>query len=241
MLFYIYRFEKNKLTELRLWFISRYILDNLGAGSVFVDDLSRLAKLSSRYLLRICSNSVFFIRIKNGNLYYRSVTGLGRIFGLPKSLIRGEKITKTFTSQFTSNKKMQAYICKVYMELNRDKRFKGKLTKGNTTYQAMANYFRISRKTAITNINNSTAKKYCDSRLFPEIKFANKKEFGKWLTKNMGTRLAGYLVENNPFSYYPKKTKNGYILAQQLPNRYKFTGLYLLRPKKRGKSKLKPH
>ncbi len=231
LLFHFYRFHKNEITEIRLWFIARNILDVKGIGFVDIKELAKLADVKIPYLKMICRKSIQFNGLYKNRLYYKSQNKLMRLHKLyiSKGKIRQEKITKKFSKLFTSKKTFEGYVCKCYMENDLDKRFNNKITKGRICYQTMADYFNITRRTAISNIMASDSKKSKNIISYPYYRFKNKGEFTNWMIHNMETVINGHRVEDNPFSYYIGRIdKNNYCLIQHLPNIYKFTGFLLV-------------
>lgn len=147
---------------------------------------------------------------------------------LNRGKIRGEKITRKLINQLKTKKGFQAFITKCYAECDIDKKYKIKITKGRISYQNIADYFNVSRVTTINNIKQSGAKLYKNIRMYPNIKFKTKSEFYYWLTQNLSNKIGDYVMENNPNSYRLKFINGYYILTQEMPNIYKFTGVYLV-------------
>ena len=229
ILFHFYREHKECITELRIWLIARYILDTNGSGKASFDELKKISNLSSDYLLRICKKTGFFWGIKKEIVYYKSANRIAKKHRINiKRKIRGDKFTKKFIKQFISKKKFLGFITKAYFEIDLDKKFKNKITKGRIGYQNTANHFNISKLTAITNIKNSNAKVFKNIKEFKNIRFKTKNEFGNWLLNNMESEINGYIISKNPNSYRIKFDPKGYYLTQQLPNIYKFTGVFLV-------------
>jgi len=115
------------------------------------------------------------------------------------------------------------------MENDLNKKYKHKITKGRISYQIMADYFGISRRTAISNIKMSDAKYSTNIVPYPTYKFKSKTEFSNWLLHNMDRIINSHRVSDNLSSYYIRKNgKNNYHLIQTLPNIFKFTGFLLV-------------
>ncbi len=231
LLFHFYRFHKEEITDVRLWFISRNILDTKGGGYVDIKELSKLADIEIAYLRKICRRSNLFGGMDKYRVYYRSQNKLMRMHKLyiSKGKIRQEKITKKISRMFKSKKVFEGYISKCYMENDLNKKYGYKITAGRISYQIMADYFGISRRTSISNIKMSNAKYSTNIVSYPNYRFKSKKEFFNWLLHNMDRIINGHRVGNNLNSYYVRKNgKNNYYLIQTLPNIYKFTGFLLV-------------
>ncbi len=242
VLFHYYKHHKYEMTAFWLWFISRYILDNQGTGYVDLKKLNRLAQLKPDYAIRICQKSELFRAIHDNRLYYTSIRGVysKHRLKLTGSYLRGELISKIFIKTIRNQTAFKGYICKCYAEMDLDKKYRYKITKGRIGHQAIAKFFDINRKTVITNLNLAKAKSKKNIRHFKSIKFIYAFEFGTWLLHNMDTRLGGHfrntkagghIIENNPNSYFVKKnnTGRGYYLIQVMPNIYRFTGVFFTR------------
>jgi len=228
IIFHIYRNHKQELTSFRAWFVARYIIDISGTGYAVTEDVCRAVNMKSEHLLRKCKKSCLFSGGTSDRLYYKSLIKLLREHKLPHKLcIRGEKLTKVFMKQFREKKTFISYITKCYVERDLDPRWKKRITRGRISYQAVADYFKISRKTAITNIKRSIPKRYKNRRRYYHIKFNYKKQLGNWILNNMKTIIDGRRVEDNPNSYQVEWKNGSYILVQDLPNIYKFTGVFL--------------
>lgn len=221
LLFHFYKNHKNLMTDLRIWIISRNIADN-GSGKVLIADVAKIAKIKAEYLKAISKNSPLFHGYWLGNLYYVSAHKICKNHSITKK-IRRELLNASFINQFKSKKMFEGFITKCYVEQDIDKKNKG-LTKGKISYQMAADGLGISRLTAITNLKKSTAKKIPNTIEYPNITFANKKEFGNWLLKNMSTKIGQYIISKNPKSYKIKFNGSNYHLVQELPNRYRLTG-----------------
>jgi len=187
LLFHFYRHHKKEVTATRLWFIARNILDIKGGGYVDIKELSKLADIEIVYLRKICRRSNLFGGMDKYRVYYRSQNKLMRLHKLyiSKGKIRQEKITKKFSRMFRSKKVFESYISKCYMENDLNKKYKHKITKGRISYQIMADYFGISRGTAISNIKMSDAKYSTNIVSHPTYKFKSKNEFSNWLLNNV--------------------------------------------------------
>ena len=115
------------------------------------------------------------------------------------------------------------------MENDLDKKYKYKVTRGRISYCIMADYFQISRNTAISNIKISNSKHDKNIIYYHKYKFKNEKEFRYWLNHNSELVINGYRVSDNFHSYRMKKIdENNYILIQQFPNIFQFTGFSLV-------------
>ena len=246
ILFHYYRHHKNEneMTAIRILFIAKNVVDEKRRGCVDINQLCKATGIQRPYLKKICRRSNLFRGVTSSDIYYSSTKKITRKHRLyfSKGKIRGEKLTKKFIKQFRNKKNFEGYICKCYMENDLDKkyRYKNKLTKGRIGYEMMAEYFKISRRTAISNIKISGAKKIknvVDYRYKNELIFKSYSKFNNWLLRNMETYIGGHVVGNNPKSYFLKKIgKNRYCLAQNLPLIFKFTGVFLANAGiKRGK------
>ena len=231
LLFHFYRHHKKEITDIRIWFISRNILDVRGGGYVDIKELSKLADIEIAYLRKICRSSNLFGGMDKCRVYYRSQNKLMRMHKLyiSKGKIRQEKITKKFSRMFKSKKAFEGYVCKCYAENDLNKKYKHKITKGRISYQIMANYFGISRGTAISNIQISDAKYSTNIVSHLNYRFKSKKEFFNWLLNNVDKIIDGHRVGDNLNSYYIRKNgKNNYHLIQTLPNIFNFSGFLLV-------------
>lgn len=113
ILFHFYRNHKDQITDLRLWFIARHILDETGKGWVSYAELSKTSKLTENYLVRICRKSKFFRQVSRLKIHYLSAYKIAKkhkvsIF----KKIRYEKLTKVFRNQFLTKKKFLGFITK---------------------------------------------------------------------------------------------------------------------------------
>jgi len=231
LLFHFYRHHKKEITEVRLWFIARNILDVKRGGYVNIKELSKSANIKTAYLKKICRRSNLFGGMDKCRVYYKSQNKLMRMHKLyiSKGKIRQEKITKKFSRMFKSKKAFESYISKCYMENDLNKKYKYKITKGRISYQIMADYFGISRGTAISNIGISDAKYSPNIVSYPTYRFKSKKEFSNWLLRNIDRIIDNHRVGDNLNSYYLRKIdRNNYCLTQTLPNIHKFTGFLLV-------------
>jgi len=91
LLFHFYRHHKKEITEIRLWFIARNVLDVKGGGYVDIRELSKLADIEIVYLRKICRRSNLFGGVDKYRVYYRSQNKLMRMH---KLYISKGKITK---------------------------------------------------------------------------------------------------------------------------------------------------
>lgn len=236
VLFHFYRHRKSKITELRLWFIAKYVIDHEGKGSVAIKQLAKISKLKTEYVRRLCRGStILFNGCSPNRAYYRSLRKVLKDCRLTRPLqIRGERLNQTFVKQLQNKKSFVGMISKFYVERDRNKKHR-KITNGRISYWNLAKYFGISRRTAIYNIKKSTAKGLKNRYHYPNITFQTKKDFEKWLLPNMGTKIGRYIVGENPNSYHPRWFQGKWVLAQDLPNIYQFTGVYLV-SRRRGTS-----
>jgi hypothetical protein len=237
ILFHYYRKHKNELTAFRLWFISRFIIDCDGSGSISIEQLANVSKLSLDYVRRYCKNSDMFRGTDSNKIYYCSLDSLLKKHHLTRRLqIRGERNNKPFVRQFQSKKMFIGYIIKCYVERDLSRKKPRNFTCGRISYQNIADYFNISRMTAITNLKIVKVKKFKNIRTFYDITFDNKKEYGYWLLINLGNKIGDYIVENNISSYQLRYINGKFVLVQHLPNIFKFTGTFL-KNRSRGNSK----
>jgi len=241
VVFHFLRYHKNKLTAFRLWFVARHCLDIKGAGYVQIEDLSRICGIDKKYLKRICTDSELFYGVDRYRVYY---CGIRRIINRHRlkfsaGKIRRDNLTKKFMAQFKSKQAFEGYICKCYMENDLDPKHKNKITKGRISYEMLAGFFKMSRRTACYCLKHSNAKANRNKKEIPSYVFDHKDGFGNWLLRNMDIVIGGHRIAENPCSYFLKWKKDGrYVLAQSLPNIYDFTGFSLVRARIiRGKSK----
>ena len=221
-------------------------MDIEGLGSADIPDVCRISGIKKENVVKLCRKSDLFVFFNKEKIYYQSQKKLfikHKLFLLKQ--FRVEKLTKVFIKQLGSKKTFEGYICKCYMErdLNLDRKIRGRASKGRISYQRMADYFNISRKTAITNIKRSTAKKFRRRRCYNQVKLKRKEDLGNYLLNNMDKTIDGRKIEDNPKSYCVEERDGRFFLAQDLPNYYKFTALFQIynRKKKRGKRKQPLH
>jgi hypothetical protein len=227
ILFHHYRFHKESLTALRIWLAGK-LLSPKQSGAIDLNELLKTGGVAKRYFIEsIYPNTNFFSGYDGKNIYLTSYSKIKKIHHLYRGLIRKEIMSKRFILQFRSKAKFEGYILKCYLEKDLRRKLK-RLTWGRISYGMVAEYFKISRRTVISLLKNSTARPLKNIRYFPQTRFKTKKEFRNWLLKNMNKRIDGYLVGDNPNSYGLYKTANDYYLIQRLPNMYRFTGVCLV-------------
>ncbi len=231
ILFHHYRQHKDSLTALRIWSIAKLISPKY-CGKVNLHEILNIVKISEYYFLKkILPQSEFFRALAGQTLYLNSYKKINKKHRLGKGVTRKEKMTKKFIGQFASKAKFKGYILKSYVEIDLQRKYKN-ITKGRISYAMVAKEFKISRRTAINILNNSTAKPLQNIKHFPQIRFKTRKEFGNWLLNNMDKYIDGYRVSDNSYSYRLFDSKNDYYLIQFLPNIYRFTGVCLVGRKK---------
>lgn len=210
------------MPDLRVWTIARCIVDK-NNGRAKIAEVAKIARLKESYTIRLCKKSPLFQGVGKNYLYYISADKLCKRHGIRKKT-RNDLMTEKFIGQFKSKQLFNAYIAKCYVERDTHKKLK-KITKGQISYQMLADGLGVSRTTAITLIKNSTAKVIKNTLEYRHITFKTRGEFSNWLLNNMGTKVGNYRVEGNPRSYRLKFNGTNYHLIQELPNIYKFTGL----------------
>ncbi|MDP2736492.1 MAG: hypothetical protein Q8O59_01760 [bacterium] len=226
ILFHHYRHHKESLTALRVWSVGK-LLSPKQSGWVNLNELLKTTNIAKRYFIEsIYPNTNFFRGYNGKNIYLTSYSKVKEIHHLKDGLIRKEKMSKRFIWQFRSKAKFEGYILKCYVEKDLRRKLK-RITWGRISYEMVANNFKITRRTAISLLKNSTARPLKNIRNFPNIRFKKKKELRNWLLKNMDKRIDGYLVGDNPNSYRLHETTKDYYLTQRLPNMYRFTGVCL--------------
>ena len=226
ILFHYYKKHKDALTLVRCWAIATF-MDARYAGYVELEPLLKYAGISKRYLKRVVKkDECLFRSVSDNRAYLNRIIAIKRTHRLPNEKIRRERMTKKFFQQFKTKKKFLGYICKCYMEQDLRERKPKNYTQGRISYEALAKSLNISRRTAISNLKNSTAKAYPNIRHFKNVRFANLREFGIWLNSNIDERINGQKVTGNLFGYRTAWDKKGgyYYLTRVMPNVYKFTG-----------------
>lgn len=228
--FHYQRYHKKDLTALRIWIVARNVLDTEGSGSVSLDRLAEACGMGKKYLKRICVCSELFNCVDSNTVRYRSTKAITRWHKLDiyRVRVRKEKVTKKFARQFKSKAGLEGYILKCYVEDDLNPKHKRRITRGRISYSMMAAHFGISEKTSWNLIKSSGAVSYRNVRDIPNNTFASLAEFESWRFHNMDKVINGHRIEENPFSYRVRRRNDGtYVLCQQLPNVYKFTGLSL--------------
>lgn len=225
ILFHFYKHHKDQLTLLRCWMIAD-CLDINAKGWVDIQTLITYARVSKKYIRKISKhNDSLFRSITADRAYLKSHRKILRNHKLYKYIkIRNEKINKKFFEQLKTKKRFEGYICKCYMERDLRKTKPKNYTQGRISYEMLAKEFNISRRTAISNLKKSTAKHYPNIRLFKNIRFKNKNEFGSWLINNIDNKINDHRIKENLFAYRMALDEKGYYLTRVLPNIYKFTG-----------------
>lgn len=241
VLYHFMRHHKDKLTEFRMWFVARHILDKNGEGKVSVAEMAKSCGIDKAYAKKLCTHSLLFRSAGSDMAYYRSQKIVIKNHRLNRFVgkIRRDKIIRRFLTQFKRKQSFEGYISKCYMESDLDPKYGKRITRGRISYEIMADFFKITRRTAISCMIHSTAKPSRNIREFPQYVFEEKEELKNWLLRHMDTVLDGHRISENPLSYFAKRRKDGrYVLAQSLPNIYRFTGFSLVDARAiRGKSK----
>lgn len=208
--------------------MSRYLLDIQGAGWVNIEDLSKAAMVTKKYLKAITRKSNLF-QISGDRLYYISgdeIIQHEKLNGYFKK-VRGERVTKRFSEQFYSNKGFTSYITKCFLENDLRKKQRN-ITKGRISKNRVAKFFNIAKQTAIDNAKCAKVKPIENIKEHRQFKFRNKIEFGVWMTQNMEIEIDGRKISDNPRSFFLKKIdRKNYCLAQRCINIYRFTGVSL--------------
>ncbi len=234
LLFHFYKSHKNIMTEFRIWFVARHVIDNKGSGKADIKKISRVLNLQPPYIRRICNNSSLFISIHKNDIYYVSIHRLIEEHELSSKgfTIRGEKINTRYRAYFASKKNFVGYITKCFVENDLNHRFKKRqITKGRIGTYKIAECLNISRTTVISNIKISDAKLHKHIIEHKNINFRTFDEYKNgWLLENMDRIVGGYRIGNNLNSYFLKKdyARNIFYLTQTLPHFYEFTGIYLV-------------
>jgi hypothetical protein len=223
--FYFYKNGKDLITLLRCWLIA-FCLDYNAKGYVDTQSLVKHARISKKYLKSMLSRkNEFFRSVTNDRVYLKSLYIISKNNKIGWIRRNREEITnKKFFEQLQSKKAFEGYLCKCYMEMDLRERKPKNLTRGRISYEMLAKEFKISRRTAISNIKISTAKIFPNILHFKNTRFRNKKEFSNWLLNNIGRKLQGYVVKGDLSGYRLTRDETGYYLTRVLPNIYKYTG-----------------
>lgn len=230
-LFKIYSMRKQYLTPLRLWLIARFVLDEKGTGCVDTNRLCARSCIKKKYFRRKCIQSGFFREIGRST-YYVSSKNLHRKFDIRRSVNRGERKYK-LNKYFKNKKSLVGYITKCFFENDLDERYE-QITNGRISVGCAASRLEISENTVRSNLRASDAKKF-DNIKFLNVRFENKKEFSSWLLENADKIVDGKKVEDYFPCFFIRRLKSHYQLCVRKPHIFKFTGVYLDGPYKRGK------
>lgn len=234
--FHHYRYHKESLTALRAWLAGK-LLSPKQSGAVSLDELLKMTDISKYYFLKSVYPKFDFFRGYDGkNVYLTSYSKIKKIHRLKYGLIRKEKMSKRFIGQFISKAKFGGYILKCYVEKDLRRKLK-RLTWGRISYEMVAEYFKITRRTAISLLKKSTARPLKNIRHLQQTRFKTKKEFSNWLLNNMDKIINGYRVGDYLKSFGLIETADDYYLIQRLPNIYRFTGVCLTGKKMSGRKK----
>lgn len=232
-LYHFYIKHRNLMTEFRAWFVCRHILDPTGSGRVDKNKLLGILKGNHRHLLRECKSSNMFHYVGD-KIYYLSWIKLCKKHKLRygHGKCRYQQITQEIYWLIANNTRFKSFIVRCYAEsdINTKSKAKRKITLGRISYAMLAEKFNISSRTAETMIKISNARKISNIRCYPWINIET--PLSNWLLQNMDKVIDGKImdkVEDNPGSYYLKKTRSRNILCRRSPNFYRFTGLKQVR------------
>ena len=232
LLFEVYKNHKERVNELRLWFIARNIIDQEWIWFVEPKSLSKVSKLKLDSVLRISRKSIFFIKTDKNKIYYVSNNVICKNLGLVflDWRYRVDRLWPNFIKQLQSLRKFKWFILKCFVESQLDKKTRYKISKWRISYNFLSQYFWISRRSAFYLINLSSAKPMPQIIIHKNIVFKEIKELWPWLLDNMNNYINWIKVSDAVWSFLVAKAdKDKYYLRQVLPHRYKFTGVSLAR------------
>ncbi len=232
VLFHFYQHHKNLVGPLRIWFICRHILNPTGTGCVDTDQLIKFTGDNLRHTIRSCRKSGLFSGIGHKKIYYLSWKAICKLHKLRMNgtLKRKQRLNKGLLELLNNNTKFKALIIRLYAECDLDRKYKRKITVGRLSYTKMAKKFNVSKRTIIYQIQISKAKIIPNTRVYQNIEI--KTTLSNWILINMDTVVDDQIkdrVGDNPYAYSIQVKNEKNYLMRTLPNRFKFTGISLVR------------
>lgn len=234
LLFHYCKHHKKSIGALQIWFICRYVLDPAGNGWINTPLLMKFTKDNLRLTIQKCRQSELFTQVGAQKIYYVSWKKIYKIHKLRINgvLMRTQKLTKELQMLLADTTKFKTLIVRLLAESDLDKKTKHKFTVGRISYSMMAKKLKISRRTAINHLQASGAKIIPNKRIYRNFEITT--SLSNWILNNMDTVVDMEIrdcVGNCPTAYFTTMINGKKYLGRVLPNKFKFTGISLARPK----------
>ncbi len=232
ILFHFCKHHFDQLLGLRAWLATRTLCANQGnwADTTQVMKVVKIKqfKLFKRKLMR----SGLFRYVSKQKMFPVSAIRIMNKHRLRygRTIIRTERANTIFLKNLSSNKKLSAYITKIYFENDLRKKPKyRRITYGRISQSRASEALNLCVTTIRDNLRVAKAKKEKNIRFYKHLKINEK--FGQWLFHNdeiMPDKQIGKEIHEDFYKYFECKTPHGHYLAARYPDIFYFTG-YALR------------
>jgi len=229
ILFHFCKKHSDYLLGLRAWLATRALSANQGNWADTAQIMKAIKIKRFKPFKRKLMRSGLFHHVGRKKLFplaARKIINKHRL-NYRRIIIRAEKINASFLKNIASNKRLSAYITKIYFEndLRPNSKYHKSITYGRISQERASQALNLCRTTIIDNLKVSKARKRPNIIIFNHLKIRN--NYGRWLldkelltpNKNISKKIG-----DNFNIYFECKTPQGNVLAARYPDIFRFTG-----------------